>query len=201
MRILNTAPPLYPKSIHVSTCVARQRARVRGRADDATVSRAVMYFHSISCRRAQVRDFRPPRAHARPPRGARARAFCARACLALCGLCVCYGPTGRGTRTGHASGTRNMSVCYGSTGTADAHRHACGDAQTTQQCHALSCVIFTAYHVCVLRADGTRHAVCYGPTGRVCSLRLPSVVECRLSPVPAAFVPVPCAACVRVPRF
>eukprot|EP00966_Prymnesium_polylepis_P285069 6585726-Prymnesium_polylepis.1 len=22
-------------------------------------------------------------------------------------VCVCYGPTGRGTRTGHASGTRN----------------------------------------------------------------------------------------------
>ena len=46
------------------------RARVRGRADDATVPRAVMYFYSISCRRAQVRDSRPPRAHARPPRGA-----------------------------------------------------------------------------------------------------------------------------------
>eukprot|EP00966_Prymnesium_polylepis_P306444 7081405-Prymnesium_polylepis.1 len=30
-------------------------------------------------------------------------------------------------------------VTYGSTGTADVHRHACGDAQTTQQCHALSC--------------------------------------------------------------
>eukprot|EP00966_Prymnesium_polylepis_P036494 846577-Prymnesium_polylepis.1 len=26
-------------------------------------------------------------------------------------------------------------------------------------------------------------------------------VECRLSPVPAALVPVPCTACVRVPRF
>eukprot|EP00966_Prymnesium_polylepis_P031083 723037-Prymnesium_polylepis.1 len=49
-------------------------------------------------------------------------------------------------------------VCYGSTGMADAHSvcvtglrgrrtragHACGDAQTTR--------------VCVLRADGTRHA-------------------------------------------
>eukprot|EP00966_Prymnesium_polylepis_P218534 5058252-Prymnesium_polylepis.1 len=33
-----------------------------------------------------------------------------------------------------------LCVCYGSTGTADANRARvrCGDAQTTQQCHALS---------------------------------------------------------------
>eukprot|EP00966_Prymnesium_polylepis_P312171 7212932-Prymnesium_polylepis.1 len=42
------------------------------------------------------------------------------------------------------AGTARGSVCvyYGSTGTADAKSrtgHACGDAQTTQQCHAQSC--------------------------------------------------------------
>eukprot|EP00966_Prymnesium_polylepis_P134027 3097940-Prymnesium_polylepis.1 len=37
--------------------------------------------------------------------------------VSMC-VCVCYGPTGRGTRTGHAC----MCVCYGSTGTAYANR-------------------------------------------------------------------------------
>eukprot|EP00966_Prymnesium_polylepis_P155109 3582194-Prymnesium_polylepis.1 len=52
-----------------------------------------------------------------------------RSCVSF--VCACYEPMGRGTRTGHAPGTRNrhvgatrgrVSVCYGSTGTADANR-------------------------------------------------------------------------------
>ena len=177
------------------------RARVRGRADDATVPRAVMYFHSISCRRAQVRDFRPPRAHARPPRGARARAFCARACLALCGLCLrgFSGPRPRAVR--HARWTRTAAwlLARHVAAATDARHARCSTAAwpstsraqqswvflsaiaarrasittTFSPCsfaHQLHincagsgsgsavCACYGSTGVCVLRADGTRHA-------------------------------------------
>eukprot|EP00966_Prymnesium_polylepis_P301559 6967368-Prymnesium_polylepis.1 len=61
-------------------------AHVRGRANDTSgVPRATTVFQHVSCRRAADARLRADRAHAHPLQAARARAFRARACLALCG--------------------------------------------------------------------------------------------------------------------
>eukprot|EP00966_Prymnesium_polylepis_P257158 5940523-Prymnesium_polylepis.1 len=64
--------------------------------------------------------------------GSRSRSRSLVCLLRVYGVCVCYGPTGRGTRTEHPSGTRNS-----------ARR---GHARAVE------------YTVCVLRADGTWQA-------------------------------------------